>query len=286
MTDAFTERVSDTCYRHPDRTSYVSCQRCGRTICGECQTPSAVGVICPDDMRQQRRTAPRTRSPLLARLTGSDKPVVTYAIIALCVLVFVAQSLPVVGGDVTRALQYAGAYTTPQYPLAMEPWRIVTAIFLHAGILHILLNMWALLIMGASLEPLLGRARFTALFLVSGIAGSAGVALLAPLNQPVVGASGAIFGLFAAYFVVLRHLGQNGRQILVLIGINLVFGFLPGFHIAWQAHVGGLVGGALVGLLLVRTRSRRRMPLQAAGIAVLGVLFVALCFWHPFPHLT
>lgn len=278
--------AASVCYRHPDRVSYIACQRCGRTICPECQTPGAVGVICPDDMRASRQSAPKTKPVWLTRFTGPGKPVVTYGIIALCVVVFIVQSLPVVGGAVTDALQYAGLYTAPQYGVPVAPWRLVTVIFTHASFLHILLNMLALLVMGSGLEPLLGRARFAALFLIAGLAGSTGVAILAPLDQPVVGASGAVFGLFAAFFIIQRHLGQDGKQVLVLIGINLIFGFIPGTNIAWQAHVGGLVGGALAALIMTRTRARRMLPLQVAGLVVLAVALVALSFWHPLPQLS
>jgi membrane associated rhomboid family serine protease len=265
------------CYRHPDRQSYVLCQRCGRTICPECQTPAAVGVICPECMAQQRATAPRTKSPIVTRLTGRGAPVITYAIIALCVLVFILQQLPLIGSTVTQAIQYAGVYSTP---IAFEPWRMLTTVFAHASILHIALNMYTLWIFGMMLEPLLGRARFAALFLISGFAGSVGVLLIANPLQPVVGASGAIFGMLGAFFVIQRRLGGNATQLLVLVGINLVIGFIPQFGIAWQAHVGGLIGGALVGLIYTETRTVARRRWQLPLLIVLCVLLVGLSLIH------
>jgi membrane associated rhomboid family serine protease len=272
------------CYRHPGRVSYVLCQRCGRTICGECQTPAAVGVVCPECMAQQRATHPRTKPAWVTRMTGSGAPVVTYSIIAICVAVFIVQTFgDLLGLPVTNALRYAGLYS---YPAAVggafEPWRMFTSIFVHANVLHLLLNMYTLWVFGSALEPMLGRARYLTLFLISGFAGSLGVLLIASPIVPVVGASGAIFGLFGAFLIIQRRLGGNATQMLVLLAINLGIGFLPGFNIAWQAHVGGLVGGFLVGLIYVETRQPQRRRWQVPLLVVLCVVFVALSLIHFF----
>lgn len=268
------------CYRHPDRQSYVLCQRCGRTICGACQTPAAVGVICPECMAEQRATHPRTKPAWVTRTTGSGAPAVTYAIIAVCVLVFIVQTFV---PSVTQSLVYAGAYSFPTASFgAFEPWRMLTSIFAHANFIHIGLNMYTLWVFGMALEPLLGRARYLALFLISGFAGSVGVLLLTSPLQPVLGASGAIFGMLGAFFIIQRRLGGNGTQILVLVALNLAIGFLPGFHIAWQAHVGGLVGGFLVGLIYVETRQPQRRGWQLPLLVLLCVILVALSLVHFF----
>jgi membrane associated rhomboid family serine protease len=261
------------CYRHPDRQSVVLCQRCGRTICGQCQTPAPVGVHCPECVREARGSAPRVRPQSVTAvrsMVSSGGPVVTYAIIAVTVLIWLAQLFS--RGFVTNALFFYA-------PAALvEPWRIVTALFVHnaslpSGILHIGFNMYSLFIFGSILEQQLGRARFAALYFLSGIGGSLAVALLAP-GTAVVGASGAIFGLLGAFFVIQRHLGGQSAQILVLVALNLAIGFIvPG--IAWQAHVGGVVVGALVALLLMRTRHRSKTPLQAAGLVGGAVVLVA-----------
>ena len=235
-------------------------------------------------MAQQRATHPRTKPAWLTRLTGSGAPVVTYTIIAICVVVFLVKVLgDLVGIPVNGVLQYAGAYSYPAAVSgAFEPWRMFTSIFAHANILHLLLNMYTLWVFGSALEPLLGRARYLALFLISGFAGSLGVLLIAPPLVPVVGASGAIFGLFGAYFVIQRRLGGNATQMLVLLAINLGIGFLPNFNIAWQAHVGGLIGGVLVGLIYVETRQPQRRRWQLPLLVLLCVIFVALSFVHFF----
>lgn len=257
----------NVCYRHPDRQSFVTCQRCSRTICPACQTQAAVGVHCPECVREARGSAPRSALPVAARLRSlSDQPVVTWGIIAVCVVVYVLQLLP--GSAVTQDLLYYPPYTLT------EPWRMITAIFVHSqtSFLHILLNMVSLYLFGPIVERLLGRVRYLALYLLSGLGGSVAVLLIAP-DTPVVGASGAIFGLLGAFFVIARRLGGNSSQILIVIVINLGIGFLPGTNIAWQAHLGGLVTGAAVALVFLLTRRTSQKTVQIVG--VLGI-FVAL----------
>jgi membrane associated rhomboid family serine protease len=264
-------RSGSFCYRHPDRQSFVLCQRCGRTICGECQTPGAVGVICPECMREQRQSAPRVRTGFFSR--SGDRPIVTYILIAVTAFVFLLQLIPGLG--ITDYLLYAGVYSTP---LAFEPWRMLTTVFVHSQFLifHVALNMYSLWLFGQALEPMLGRARFLALYLISGFAGSLGVLYLTAGNVPVVGASGAIFGLMGAFLVIQRKRGGNMNGLLVLVGINLIIGFIPGINVAWQAHVGGLVGGALVGLIYYETRHLRHKRRQTLLITALCVVLVAV----------
>ena len=268
--------AANYCYRHPGRQSFILCQRCGRTICPECQTQAAVGVICPECMREQRQSAPRTKSAAstrFSRMTAAGQPVVTYSIIAVTLLLFVLQLIPGLG--VTNALLYAGAYS---YPVDFEPWRMITSVFVHSTgfIFHVLLNMYTLWIFGQILERMLGRGRFLVLYLLSGLAGSLGVLFLADPYVAVVGASGAIFGLMGAFLVIQRKLGGNATQLLILLGINLVIGFLPGVNIAWQAHVGGLVGGAIIGLIFVQTRSRNQRVLQLVLLGGFAAVLVGL----------
>lgn len=262
------------CYRHPDRQSFILCQRCGRTVCPECQTQAAVGVHCPECVRQHQQSMPRRKPAVVTamnRARRGDGPVVTYSILGLTALVYVAQLFT--GGAVTDALLYWGPYTETQ------PWRLLTTALVHSqnSFFHILFNMYALFIFGRMLELAIGRWRFLALYVLSAIGGSVAVLLLSPLT-PVVGASGAIFGLFGAFFVINRGLGGNSTQLLVLLGINLVIGFLPGVNIAWQAHLGGLLAGALVGLVLMKTRRRdlQRRQWLLLGAVALGLIVLTV----------
>jgi membrane associated rhomboid family serine protease len=280
VSDAAPDRTG-YCYRHPDRPSFVLCQRCGRTICGECQTPAPVGVICPECMREQRASAPRTKPAVITRAraaAGRGAPVVTYSLIGITLAVFLLQLIP--GLAVTDRLLYAGVYSLPGN---LEPWRMITSVFVHstALIFHVLLNMYTLWIFGQLLEGLLGRWRFLALYLISGLGGSIGVLWLSDPRVGVVGASGAIFGLMGAFLVIQRRLGGQTTQLFVLLGINLVIGFIPGFNVAWQAHLGGLVVGALVGFIFVETRQRSRQALQVwllVGVVVV-LLLLSLRFF-------
>ncbi|MCS5717448.1 rhomboid family intramembrane serine protease [Herbiconiux sp. CPCC 205763] len=264
------------CYRHPGRQSFILCQRCGRTVCPDCQVQAAVGVHCVECAAQDRREAPRVRRgrpALLRNLTGSGAPVVTYTLIAICLVVFGLQSIPGLG--VTQALQFAPAYVLPIPGAPFEPWRMITSVFTHGSILHVLLNMYTLFIFGSVLERMLGRWRYLALFLISGLGGSVAVVLLAGPLTAVVGASGAIFGLMGAFFIINRHLGGNSVQLLVLVAINLAYGFfVPG--ISWQAHVGGLVAGAIVALIFVRTRPIRKRNLQIVLLAAVVAALIAI----------
>jgi len=208
----------------------------------------------------------------LSALRGSgDRPVVTWSIVVLCVLVYILQIIP--GSEVTSALLYYPPLT------ALEPWRMITSIFVHSpgSVLHIVFNMFSLVIFGPILEQALGRVRFLALFLMSGLGGSVAVLLLAP-QTPVLGASGAIFGLLGAFFVIQRRLGGTNVQLLLVIVLNLAVGFLPGTNIAWQAHVGGLIVGALVGLIFLYSPrgNTNRMSNATVQAALVGGLFILL----------
>lgn len=277
------------CPRHPDRTSYVSCQRCGRPTCPECQRPAAVGIQCVDCVREQARTVrqPMTR---FGAPTRGGRPVVTLTLIALCAAVYVGQ---LADDRVTLELMFV--------PLLAEtePWRFLTAAFAHSpgSVMHILFNMFALWITGQYLEPLLGRVKFLVLYLVSAVGGSVGFLLLAQLpdqlgarsgwTTPTVGASGAVFGLFAAVLVLNRHLGRETGGIIGVFLINGVLGFvLP--NIAWQAHLGGAVTGAAVALVLAVTAPTGRSTSETASRrrlfwpAVLGIVVVlaAASMWR------
>lgn len=220
-------------------------------------------------------TAGQRATAWLRRTTGAAAPSVTYALISITLLVYLLQLFPPLG--VTGALQYAPLYSLPQTGAPFEPWRMLTVALVHSpsSIFHVLFNMLSLWLFGQGLESLLGRWRFLALYVLSALGGSIAVLYLAPVNGPVVGASGAIFGLLGAFFIVQRKLGGNATGILVLVGLNLALGFIvPG--ISWQAHLGGLLVGAVTGLIYVSTRSSRRRQLQFVLVSAFAVLLVAV----------
>jgi membrane associated rhomboid family serine protease len=199
---------------------------------------------------------------------------VTYSLIGITAFVYLLQWI-VPNGLVTNALFFSPVFLTEVIP---EPWRALTSVFLHSTslIFHILLNMYTLWIFGQLLEPMLGRARFLALYLIGGLAGSVGVVVFAAPNSQVLGASGAIFGLMGAFVVIQRRLGGNMTQLYILLAINLAIGFIPGANISWQAHLGGLIGGALVGLVYVETRKRSARTLQIGLLVALTIALVVV----------
>lgn len=280
-TDQFRRNSENFCYRHPDRQSFVLCQRCLRTVCPECQTPAAVGVICPECLRDQRKAAsPAQRKAerrwvSRASVATDSRPTVTYAIIAITVLAYIVTLIPGVGTTIERGLLFWAPLLYPDVSGTFQPWRLVTAALVHAGFWHVGLNMLALWMLGRSLEPLLGRGRFLSLYLLSAVGGSVAVALLS-FGTPVVGASGAVFGLFGAILVIGRHIGANIAGIAIILGVNLVIGFIPGFNVSWQAHVGGLVVGALIGFIFTRTRAPRQKGLQIALLCLVGLGLIGL----------
>jgi membrane associated rhomboid family serine protease len=255
------------CYRHPDREAYVRCQRCERLICPECQVEASVGFLCVDD------AGPQVRPSRIRTSIYSGRPVVTQALIAINVVIFGLQVFS--AGMVTDYLYYA-PYTT-----LLEPWRMITSGFVHsdnlftdpASVLHILLNMYTLYLFGQVLEPMLGKARFLALYLLSILGGSVAVLWFAGPTQGVLGASGGVFGLMGAYFVVMRTLGGNSSTIMGVIAFNLIFTFLnPG--VSWQAHVGGLILGGLVAFVYSRTRGAHQQNTQILGLVGVSLALV------------
>lgn len=221
------------------------CQRCGNTICGDCQRPAAVGFHCPDCVKAAAPAAAKVISGARLRSAVRGRTPATVVLLSIIGVVYVGQ---VISQDVVTALL---AYI-PQITVE-QPWRLLTAAFVHGGLMHILFNGYSLWVMGNLLERSLGSARFLVVFFASVVGGNLAV-LAFGSSSFVVGASGGIFGLFAALFVLNRGFRGNNVSLLVIIGINLALGFiLP--NVAWEAHVGGLLAGLGVTALIQRTRS-------------------------------
>jgi membrane associated rhomboid family serine protease len=228
-----------------------------------------------DCVRAQGKTARAART-VFGGQVGKGAARVTQTLIGVCVVAFMLQLGA--GDRFTSTFSYAPEYTVS------EPWRMITAAFLHSPsfYLHILFNMYVLWVIGPYLERLLGLWRFVILYLLSAFGGFVGYLVLAnpdsvrSWHTATVGASGAIFGLFAALMLVNRRLGRDSAGIFAVIVINGVLGFMPNLNIAWQVHLGGLVTGGLIAAILVYAPPEQRSRLHPLGISLVAVLLVAL----------
>jgi membrane associated rhomboid family serine protease len=290
-----------TCYRHPGRESYIRCQRCDRTICPDCMRDAAVGFQCPSCVAEGAKATRQARTPYGGARSGNPA-LTSMVLIGANVLVFL--SLLGSGGSASRLIDrialmlgnrcdpvgqggYFPQVTTEGSCVADvggtwvtgvadgSYWQLVTSMFTHVEIWHIGFNMLALFILGPQLEVLLGRARFLALYLLSGLVGSAAVYWLSAPDSLTIGASGAIFGLMGALLVVAVKVKGDVQSLLTLVAINLVITVLGSSFISWQGHLGGFVGGVVIGAVLVYSPRRRRTTWQVAGLTVVGLLTLA-----------
>ena len=281
-------RSVPVCYRHPDRETGVRCTRCERPICPECMVSASVGFQCPECVHGggpahqhtpggggagRTMAAARPRTVAGGPITA-DPRLLTKVLIGINIALFLVQLA--VGESFTQRFEMIGQAYTPLIPGVQgiaqgQYYRLLTSMFLHAGFTHLLFNMLSLWWIGGPLEAALGRARYLALYAVSGLAGSALTYLLAAPNAPSLGASGAIFGLFGATGVLMRRLNYDMRPLFALLVINLIITFTPGFNIAWQAHVGGLVAGVVTGYAMVHAPRRNRALVQYGTCALVLV---------------
>lgn len=290
-----------TCYRHPARETYVRCTRCDRPICPDCMREAAVGHQCPECVAAGVRSVRQPRTAFGGGLSGA-KGYVTKVLVALNVLMSVAAFLSSgsagsLGGGGMGGLMGG---TTPLHDWGAliggraavlnsdgtvshllngvsggDYYRLVTAMFLHYGLIHLVMNMWALWVLGQVLEAALGPLRFFALYMVAGIGGNVAVYLLSAPNTESAGASGAIFGMFGALFVVLRRMGRNASSVVPVLVINLLITFtVPNISIG--AHIGGLIVGTAVSVGLVYAPQRARTQVQVATIAIALATLVVL----------
>lgn len=269
-----------TCYRHTGREAYVRCQRCGRTICADCMNQASVGFQCPDCVAEGMRETRQARTAYGGRRPTTSTARVTLSLIAVNLAVFVLV-LATGGGNgwllPRLALIPVGAvYLVDGQPTVVagvsdgHAWQLVTSMFTHAEIWHIGFNMLALYILGPQLEMVLGRSRFLALYLLSGLVGSATVYWLAAPFTLTIGASGAVFGLMAALLVVANKVGANINGLLTLVAINVGITVLGASFISWQGHLGGFVGGLLIAAILVYSPRRQRTLWQVLGMSLIA----------------
>jgi len=274
-TESIATQAAPYCYRHPSRETSIACTRCGRPICPDCMIPASVGFQCPECVRDGHRTQGVARTALGGRLSPRQSGV-TLTLIAINVVCFIAEQASN-AFELRFSLVPISGFASPYAGVAHgEYYRLVSAMFLHANITHILFNMWALYVVGQPLEAMLGRARFIVLYFLSGLAGSAVAYLFAQPQSQTLGASGAIFGLFGALFVLGRKMRFDIRPIGITIAINLAITFaVPG--ISWEGHLGGLAGGAALAAAWAYAPRQRRAGVQVvSSLALAGLIVLAV----------
>jgi membrane associated rhomboid family serine protease len=283
------------CFKHPGRETYVRCVRCDRPICPDCMNSASVGFQCPDCVREGNRSVREARTAFGGGTAGAQGQV-TKTLLGLNVVMWV---LSVVGallsgrvdareiatlvtnGGYSPVTEWGAAVALLRYPdgslhgIAVgEFYRLVTSDFLHFGLLHLGLNMYALWLLGRECERLLGRWRFAVLYLLAGVGGAAAVYSFGNLNIIAAGASSSIFGLMGALFFFFRRMNVDVRGLVGLLVLNLVITFLVP-QISILGHIGGLVTGAAVGAIMAYApRGAARLAVQVGGI-LLVVLVLA-----------
>ncbi|GAB3405303.1 rhomboid family intramembrane serine protease [Flindersiella endophytica] len=264
-----------TCYRHPERETYIRCQRCDRNICPDCQRQAAVGFQCPECVKQGSQGVPAARTRFGGVIRG-EGAIVTKVLVGINVAVFL---LGLLAPALIQRLELIGRSGFAE-TIGMtggveggEVWRLLTAAFTHTQPLHIMINMFSLWVLGPPLEAVLGRLRFTALYLVSALVGSTAAYVLAPQIH-VVGASGAIFGLFGATFMFARRMRADMSWFVGLIAVNVVINILFHSQLSWQGHLGGLVAGLVLGAFLAYAPRERRDQVQLFGFGLVMVLTI------------
>ena len=284
------------CYRHPSRETYVRCTRCDRPICPDCMTAASVGHQCPECVAAGRRSRRPVRTAFGGSVAGRSG-VATRTLIGLNVVVAIfsiatgglgsiaggglggllGRSTPLTNwGSVLGLATYDGALHGIAHG---EYYRLITAMFLHFGLVHLLLNMYALWILGANLERALGPLRFTALYVLAGLGGNVAAYLFSAPNAPTAGASTAVFGIMAAIFVILRRLHLSVAPIVPVIVINVIF-TLTIANISVPGHLGGLAVGAIVAAILAYAPRDRRNLVQAVGCGLVLVLLTVLAVYR------
>jgi membrane associated rhomboid family serine protease len=289
--------VAYGCYRHPDRATYIRCQRCGRPICGDCMISAAVGFQCPECVATFAKQTRQHEGPFGG--TRSTNPrLTTIVLIGINVAVW---ALILIGGDAIAnllALQPGGFCLSATDPTQWFPgattatrcaivggawqagvasgawWQVITSAFTHVQVWHIGMNMLSLWFLGPPMETALGRTRFLAAYLLSALAGSAAVMWFAEPTTQTLGASGAVFGLIGALIVVGLKIKADLRVAFTWLAINLVFTFVNA-GISWQGHIGGLLGGMAATAIIVYAPRENRSRVQWLGLAGLAVATIA-----------
>jgi membrane associated rhomboid family serine protease len=267
--------VAPRCYRHPERETWVSCTRCERPICPECLRPASVGFQCPDCVQQGNATVRRASAPYGGAIVA--RPGVVSLILGLLNVVAFVVTVATAPGGLTGNTGSRLFDELELVPIRVavdgEYWRLLGSAFLHIGLLHLAGNLLALAIVGPALERVFGWWRFLAIYLVSALGGSVAVYLFGSPFGAVAGASGAIYGLFAATLIVVRKLGLDARFMVLAVALNFAVSFAPG--ISLLGHLGGFVTGGLLTLAMVYAPKASRTSLQILAIGVILAVMVS-----------
>jgi len=267
--------VAPRCYRHPERETWVSCTRCERPICPECLRPASVGFQCPDCVQQGNATVRRASAPYGGAIVA--RPGVVSLILGLLNVVAFVVTVATAPGGLTGNTGSRLFDELELVPIRVavdgEYWRLLGSAFLHIGLLHLAGNLLALAIVGPALERVFGWWRFLAIYLVSALGGSVAVYLFGSPFGAVAGASGAIYGLFAATLIVVRKLGLDARFMVLAVVLNFAVSFAPG--ISLLGHLGGFVTGGLLTLAMVYAPKASRTSLQILAIGVIVAIMVS-----------
>ena len=289
-----------TCYRHPDRETWSRCQRCDKPICPDCMRDAAVGFHCPDCVKAATKGSRQNRA-MYGGIRSGDPRLTTYVLIAINAVVWLA--IAATGGNSSRladllALRATGLcspgdgylYDIPAQACAAQGanfqagvvdgawWQLLTSNFTHVEIWHVAMNMFALFIFGPALEAIVGRARFLAVYLVSGLASSVLVLFLAGSGSSTLGASGAIFGLLGALLVLATKARLNSQWLMQNLIIGVVITVVGWRQISWQGHLGGFLGGVVTAAVIAYAPKANRSVVQWAGVALVTLVLVALSF--------
>jgi membrane associated rhomboid family serine protease len=292
--------TAPVCYRHPSKETYVRCTRCERPICPDCMNEASVGHQCPECVAQGKRTQRPVRTAFGGSVAGragtTTKVLIGVNVVVMLVSILSGGANAVAGGGlggllggstpltewgaVLGSAVYGPAGDVAVHGIAHGEWyRLFTAMFLHYGVLHLLLNMYALWILGRDIERALGPLRFAGLYLLAGLGGNVAAYLFSAPNSMTAGASTAVFGLMAGIFVLLKRLKLSVAPILPIIVINVVFTFVIS-NISVAGHLGGMAVGAVVATVLAYAPQKQRNLVQGLGCGAVLVILLALAVWR------
>ena len=292
--------TAPVCYRHPSKETYVRCTRCERPICPDCMNEASVGHQCPECVAQGRRTQRPARTAFGGSMAGragtATKTLIGINVAVMLLSILVGGMGAVAGGSwggllggntpltewgaVLGSAVYGPVGDLALHGIAHGEWyRLFTAMFLHYGVLHLLMNMYALWFLGRDMERVLGPLRFVGLYLLAGLGGNVAAYLTTAPNAMTAGASTAVFGLMSAIFVLLKRLNLSVAPILPVIVINVVFTLVVA-NVSKAGHLGGLLVGAVVAAILAYAPSGRRNLVQGVGCAAVLVILLLLAVFR------